>query len=109
MMLHLSRSERRRAMLLAGSVWHAAESLISRVNNSELVKVTQELKNTHMEQLGRLHLKHQTECDLLEDMRTYSQKKATLERDYAQSRCTVSHQPSRGNLENRRTPLHIMF
>uniref|UniRef100_A0A8C1BLG1 F-BAR and double SH3 domains protein 2 n=1 Tax=Cyprinus carpio carpio TaxID=630221 RepID=A0A8C1BLG1_CYPCA len=32
------------------------------------VKVTQELKNTHTEQLGRLHLKHQTECDLLEDM-----------------------------------------
>ncbi|XP_056333824.1 F-BAR and double SH3 domains protein 2 isoform X1 [Danio aesculapii] len=49
------------------------------------VKVTQELKNTHAEQLGRLHLKHQTECDLLEDMRTYSQKKATLERDYAQA------------------------
>uniref|UniRef100_A0A672PN33 FCH and double SH3 domains 2 n=1 Tax=Sinocyclocheilus grahami TaxID=75366 RepID=A0A672PN33_SINGR len=51
----------------------------------EKVKVTQELKNTHTEQLGRLHLKHQTECDLLEDMRTYSQKKATLERDYAQA------------------------
>uniref|UniRef100_A0A671R460 F-BAR and double SH3 domains protein 2-like n=1 Tax=Sinocyclocheilus anshuiensis TaxID=1608454 RepID=A0A671R460_9TELE len=34
------------------------------------VKVTQELKNTHTEQLGRLHLKHQTECDLLEDMRS---------------------------------------
>ncbi|XP_016364722.1 F-BAR and double SH3 domains protein 2 [Sinocyclocheilus rhinocerous] len=49
------------------------------------VKVTQEVKNTHTEQLGRLHLKHQTECDLLEDMRTYSQKKATLERDYAQA------------------------
>uniref|UniRef100_A0A8C1GQ19 FCH and double SH3 domains 2 n=1 Tax=Cyprinus carpio TaxID=7962 RepID=A0A8C1GQ19_CYPCA len=49
------------------------------------VKVTQELKNTHTEQLGRLHLKHQTECDLLEDVRTYSQKKATLERDYAQA------------------------
>uniref|UniRef100_A0A672PTJ0 F-BAR and double SH3 domains protein 2 n=2 Tax=Sinocyclocheilus grahami TaxID=75366 RepID=A0A672PTJ0_SINGR len=47
--------------------------------------LTQELKNTHTEQLGRLHLKHQTECDLLEDMRTYSQKKATLERDYAQA------------------------
>lgn len=33
------------------------------------VKVTQELKNTHMEQMTRLHFKHQTECDLLEDMR----------------------------------------
>lgn len=33
------------------------------------VKVTQELKTTHTEQLTRLHFKHQTECDLLEDMR----------------------------------------
>lgn len=33
------------------------------------VKVTQELKNTHAEQLTRLHFKHQCECDLLEDMR----------------------------------------
>ncbi|KAK6296456.1 hypothetical protein J4Q44_G00325980 [Coregonus suidteri] len=49
------------------------------------VKVTQELKNTHLEQMTRLHLKHQTECDLLEDMRTYSLKKGQLERDYAQA------------------------
>ncbi|XP_041734079.2 F-BAR and double SH3 domains protein 2-like isoform X2 [Coregonus clupeaformis] len=49
------------------------------------VKVTQELKNTHIEQMTRLHLKHQTECDLLEDMRTYSLKKGQLERDYAQA------------------------
>uniref|UniRef100_A0AAQ5XQH3 FCH and double SH3 domains 2 n=1 Tax=Amphiprion ocellaris TaxID=80972 RepID=A0AAQ5XQH3_AMPOC len=32
------------------------------------VKVTQELKNTHTEQMTRLHFKNQTECDLLEDM-----------------------------------------
>ncbi|XP_068440876.1 F-BAR and double SH3 domains protein 2-like isoform X3 [Clinocottus analis] len=49
------------------------------------VKVTQELKNTHTEQTTRLHFKHQTECDLLEDMRTYSLKKGQLERDYAQA------------------------
>ncbi|KAG7470948.1 hypothetical protein MATL_G00119280 [Megalops atlanticus] len=49
------------------------------------VKVTQELKNTHAEQMTRLHIKHQTECDLLEDMRTYSQKKSAIERDYAQA------------------------
>ncbi|XP_070983307.1 F-BAR and double SH3 domains protein 2-like isoform X2 [Oncorhynchus clarkii lewisi] len=49
------------------------------------VKVTQELKNSHLEQMTRLHLKHQTECDLLEDMRTYSLKKGQLERDYAQA------------------------
>ncbi|XP_056296888.1 F-BAR and double SH3 domains protein 2-like isoform X3 [Pseudoliparis swirei] len=49
------------------------------------VKVTQELKNTNTEQTTRLHFKHQTECDLLEDMRTYSLKKGQLERDYAQA------------------------
>ncbi|XP_075956604.1 F-BAR and double SH3 domains protein 2 isoform X2 [Anarhichas minor] len=49
------------------------------------VKVTQELKNTHTEQMTRLHFKHQSECDLLEDMRTYSLKKGQLERDYAQA------------------------
>ncbi|KAM4590459.1 F-BAR and double SH3 domains protein 2 isoform 2-T2 [Fundulus diaphanus] len=49
------------------------------------VKVTQELKNTHTEQMTRLHFKHQTECDLLEDMRSYSMKKGQLERDYAQA------------------------
>ncbi|XP_035241024.1 F-BAR and double SH3 domains protein 2-like isoform X1 [Anguilla anguilla] len=49
------------------------------------VKVTQELKNTHAEQMTRLHIKHQTECDLLEDMRTYSQKKAAIEKDCAQA------------------------
>ncbi|KAM4627991.1 F-BAR and double SH3 domains protein 2 [Polymixia lowei] len=49
------------------------------------VKVTQELKNTHTEQMTRLHFKNQTECDLLEDMRTYSLKKGQLERDYAQA------------------------
>ncbi|XP_076002719.1 F-BAR and double SH3 domains protein 2 isoform X2 [Genypterus blacodes] len=49
------------------------------------VKVTQELKNTHTEQMTRLHFKHHTECDLLEDMRSYSVKKGQLERDYAQA------------------------
>ncbi|KAJ8386615.1 hypothetical protein AAFF_G00168470 [Aldrovandia affinis] len=49
------------------------------------VKVTQELKNTHAEQMAKLNIKHQTECDLLEDMRTYSQKKSVIERDYAQA------------------------
>lgn len=33
------------------------------------VRVTQELKQTHAEQLSRLHVKHQTEGDLLEDLR----------------------------------------
>nr|XP_045001342.1 F-BAR and double SH3 domains protein 2 isoform X2 [Jaculus jaculus] len=34
--------------------------------------------------MTRLQAKHQAECDLLEDMRTFSQKKAAIEREYAQ-------------------------
>ncbi|XP_035391441.1 F-BAR and double SH3 domains protein 2 isoform X1 [Electrophorus electricus] len=49
------------------------------------VKVSQELKHAQAEQLNRLHVKHQLDCDLLEDLRTYSQKKAVLEKDYAQA------------------------
>ncbi|KAG9263078.1 F-BAR and double SH3 domains protein 2 [Astyanax mexicanus] len=49
------------------------------------VKITQELKHTQAEQLSRLNVKHQTDCDLLEDLRTYSQKKAVIEKDYAQA------------------------
>ncbi|XP_029527281.2 F-BAR and double SH3 domains protein 2-like isoform X1 [Oncorhynchus nerka] len=56
------------------------------------VKVTQELKHTHSEQISRLHIKHQTECDLLEDLRTFSQKKAAIERDYAQALQKLSNQ-----------------
>lgn len=33
------------------------------------VRVIQELKHTHAEQMNRLNIKHQTECDLLEDLR----------------------------------------
>uniref|UniRef100_A0A8C7NVK3 FCH and double SH3 domains 2 n=1 Tax=Oncorhynchus mykiss TaxID=8022 RepID=A0A8C7NVK3_ONCMY len=58
------------------------------------VKVTQELKHTHAEQISRLHIKHQTECDLLEDLRTFSQKKAAIERDYAQVSISLSVLPS---------------
>ncbi|XP_029957428.1 F-BAR and double SH3 domains protein 2-like [Salarias fasciatus] len=49
------------------------------------VRVSQELKQTHTEQLSRLHIKHQTECELLEDLRSFSQKRAAVERDYAQA------------------------
>ncbi|XP_059959071.1 F-BAR and double SH3 domains protein 2 isoform X2 [Mesoplodon densirostris] len=48
------------------------------------VKVTQEMKNIQVEQMTKLQAKHQAECDLLEDMRTFSQKKAAIEREYAQ-------------------------
>ncbi|KAG7279251.1 hypothetical protein CRUP_010867 [Coryphaenoides rupestris] len=56
------------------------------------VRVTQELKQTHAEQLSRLHVKHQTECDLLEDLRTFSQKKAAVDRDYAQALQKLANQ-----------------
>ncbi|KAM9221344.1 F-BAR and double SH3 domains protein 2 isoform 3-T3 [Dugong dugon] len=34
--------------------------------------------------MTKLQAKHQAECDLLDDMRTFSQKKAAIEREYAQ-------------------------
>lgn len=43
--------------------------LISLVLFHLQVRVTQELKHTHAEQISRLQIKHQTECDLLEDLR----------------------------------------
>ncbi|XP_038564174.1 F-BAR and double SH3 domains protein 2-like [Micropterus salmoides] len=56
------------------------------------VRVTQELKQSHAEQMSRLHIKHQTECDLLEDLRTFSQKRAAVERDYAQALQKLANQ-----------------
>ncbi|XP_041808090.1 F-BAR and double SH3 domains protein 2-like [Chelmon rostratus] len=56
------------------------------------VRVTQELKHTHAEQMSRLHIKHQAECDLLEDLRTFSQKRAAIERDYAQALQKLANQ-----------------
>ncbi|KAK5887253.1 hypothetical protein CesoFtcFv8_015874 [Champsocephalus esox] len=56
------------------------------------VRVTQELKHTHAEQMSRLQIKHQTECDLLEDLRTFSQKRSTVERDYAQALQKLANQ-----------------
>ncbi|XP_026227265.1 F-BAR and double SH3 domains protein 2-like [Anabas testudineus] len=56
------------------------------------VRVTQGLKQTHAEQMNRLHIKHQTECDLLEDLRSFSQKRAAVERDYAQALQKLANQ-----------------
>ncbi|XP_026183626.1 F-BAR and double SH3 domains protein 2-like [Mastacembelus armatus] len=56
------------------------------------VRVTQELKQTHAEQMSRLHIKHQAESDLLEDLRSFSQKKAAVERDYAQALQKLANQ-----------------
>ncbi|OPJ71428.1 hypothetical protein AV530_010196 [Patagioenas fasciata monilis] len=49
------------------------------------VKVTQELKNIQVEQMTKLQAKHQAECELLEDIRAFSQKRAAIEREYAQT------------------------
>ncbi|GAB0181002.1 F-BAR and double SH3 domains protein 2 isoform X2 [Grus americana] len=49
------------------------------------VKVTQELKNIQVEQMTKLQAKHQAECELLEDIRAFSQKRAAIEKEYAQS------------------------
>uniref|UniRef100_A0A8C2XL49 FCH and double SH3 domains 2 n=1 Tax=Cyclopterus lumpus TaxID=8103 RepID=A0A8C2XL49_CYCLU len=56
------------------------------------VRVAQELKHTHAEQMSRLQVKHQTECELLEDLRTFSQKRAAVERDYAQALQKLANQ-----------------
>ncbi|CAM9606009.1 unnamed protein product, partial [Bubo scandiacus] len=48
------------------------------------VKVTQELKNIQVEQMTKLQAKHQAECELLEDIRAFSQKRAAIEKEYAQ-------------------------
>ncbi|XP_037378826.1 F-BAR and double SH3 domains protein 2 isoform X1 [Talpa occidentalis] len=68
--------------------WHTSQApviaLYLRPADFYKVKVTQELKNIQVEQMTKLQAKHQAECDLLEDMRTFSQKKAAIEREYAQ-------------------------
>nr|XP_020454250.1 F-BAR and double SH3 domains protein 2-like isoform X2 [Monopterus albus] len=56
------------------------------------VRVTQGLKQTHAEQMSRLHIKHQAECDLLEDLRSFSLKRAAVERDYAQALQKLANQ-----------------
>ncbi|XP_064000255.1 F-BAR and double SH3 domains protein 2 isoform X1 [Pogoniulus pusillus] len=49
------------------------------------VKITQELKNIQVEQMTKLQAKHQAECELLDDIRSFSQKRAALEKEYAQN------------------------
>ncbi|XP_038146309.1 F-BAR and double SH3 domains protein 2-like isoform X2 [Cyprinodon tularosa] len=56
------------------------------------VRLTQELRHTQAEQINQLQMKHQTECDLLDDMRTFSQKRAAIEKDYAQALQKLANQ-----------------
>ncbi|KAK0047821.1 F-BAR and double SH3 domains protein 2-like isoform X3 [Biomphalaria pfeifferi] len=50
------------------------------------------LKNTHADQLSKLQAKHQQECDLLEDIRTYLARKSVLEKEYAQGLQKITSQ-----------------
>lgn len=56
------------------------------------VRVSQEQKQVHGEQINRLQLKHQSECELLEDLRAFSQKRAAIEREYAQALHKLANQ-----------------
>ncbi|XP_061596305.1 F-BAR and double SH3 domains protein 2-like isoform X2 [Cololabis saira] len=56
------------------------------------VRVSQELKHTHTEQTNQLQIKHQAQCDLLDDLRTFSQKRTAVERDYAQALQKLANQ-----------------
>lgn len=61
------------------------------------VRVSQELKHTHAEQMNRLNIKHQTECDLLEDLRwaTCSILDVSSESDL----CCQNSQPVKARLQ----------
>lgn len=44
----------------------------------------------HTEQLGKLTLKNQHECDLLEDIRTFVIKRSAIEKNYSESLLKLS-------------------
>ncbi|KAF9791498.1 hypothetical protein SFRURICE_010972, partial [Spodoptera frugiperda] len=50
---------------------------------------TKFLKNLHTEQIAKLHAKNQHECDLLEDLRTYTIKRSAIEKSYSEVRIEV--------------------
>ncbi|XP_076467747.1 F-BAR and double SH3 domains protein 2-like isoform X2 [Babylonia areolata] len=56
------------------------------------VKPAVALKNIHAEQTAKLQAKHQQECDILEDIRTFFRQKAALEKEYAQGLQKVTTQ-----------------
>lgn len=49
------------------------------------VKLTAALKTIHSEQVNKLQAKHQLECDLLEDIRTFARQRSVIEKEYAQA------------------------
>ncbi|CAB0030251.1 unnamed protein product [Trichogramma brassicae] len=48
------------------------------------------LKNVHSEQSAKLLAKNQHECDLLEDIRSFTHKKAAIEKSYAEALLKIS-------------------
>ncbi|CAH2103644.1 unnamed protein product [Euphydryas editha] len=51
---------------------------------------TKFLKNLHAEQIAKLHAKNQHECDLLEDLRTYTIKRSAIEKSYSEALLKIS-------------------
>ncbi|KAL7049744.1 hypothetical protein ACKWTF_003837 [Chironomus riparius] len=51
---------------------------------------TKFLKNLHTEQLAKLQLKNQHECDLLEDIRTFVIKRSAIEKQYSEALLKVA-------------------
>lgn len=62
------------------------------------------LKNLHSEQLAKLQLKNQHECDLLEDIRQFTIKRSTIERSYSEA----SH-PGEQPTRNTHNTFDILF
>ncbi|KAK5642779.1 hypothetical protein RI129_008946 [Pyrocoelia pectoralis] len=48
------------------------------------------LKNLHSEQLAKLAAKNQHECDLLEDIRTFTLKRSAIEKSYSEALLKIS-------------------
>lgn len=48
------------------------------------------LKNLHTEQLAKLQLKNQHECELLEDIRQFTIKRSAIEKSYSEALLKIS-------------------
>lgn len=48
------------------------------------------LKNLHTEQVAKLQLKNQHECDLLEDIRQFTLKRSAVEKSYSEALLKIS-------------------
>lgn len=48
------------------------------------------LKNLHSEQLAKLQLKNQLECELLEDIRQFTIKRSAIEKSYSEALLKIS-------------------